>query len=256
MLEIAGGPADMTASKEIAKVMVQNARESAAGEESGAMMTRVAFAVSQLEEDAVQWWRLIDRTLTWQEFRHLFMDKYFLLIFRHALEHDFLQLTQRGITVIEYEAEFSELARYALELVPDEETRIRRFLRGLKITLQHRNQDSVSHQNQEIVAFPLKHEEQNSEVDKEKGYKIVVDRSMVDNSDVMKTVVDRFVVDNSDVMKTEVDAWNIDFHARALSSTCKDENKRKSQVLSIVPCLLQVGDGDGDGHGDEEILFG
>ncbi|KAH7833163.1 hypothetical protein Vadar_003605 [Vaccinium darrowii] len=107
----------MTASEEMAKVMVQNARESAAGEEFEAMMVLrefqkqnpPVFQVSQLEEDAVQWWRLIDRTLTWQEFRHLFMDKYFPLIFRHALEHDFLQLTQRGITVIEYEAEVSLL---------------------------------------------------------------------------------------------------------------------------------------------------
>jgi hypothetical protein len=208
VLESAGGPADMTASEEMAKVMVQTARESAAGEESEAMMvlhefqkqnppvfrgwpepklaehwlsqmekilnsmcitddqTRVSFAVSQLEEDAVQWWRLIDRTLTWQEFRHLFMDKYFPLIFRHALEHDFLQLTQRGITVIEYEAEFSELARYALELVPDEETRIRRFLRGLKIALQHRVSLLDLHSYSEAVHRALVAEQ---ELDNEKS---------------------------------------------------------------------------------------
>ncbi|XP_058189892.1 uncharacterized protein LOC131307415 isoform X1 [Rhododendron vialii] len=203
------GPADIVALVEMAKVMVQNAREPAAGKESKAMVvlrefqkqnppvfrgwpepklaeywlsqmerilnsmsitddqTRVSLAASQLEEDAVQWWRLIDRTLTWQEFRDLFIDKYFPLIFRHALENDFLQLVQRGITVTEYEAEFSELARYAHELVPDEETRIRRFLRGLKVALRRRVSLLDLHSYSEAVNRALAVEE---ELDNKKSF--------------------------------------------------------------------------------------
>ena len=55
--------------------------------------------------------------MTWAEFHDLFMGKYFPDTARHAKTQEFLELKQRTMTVLEYEAIFTELARLADDYV-------------------------------------------------------------------------------------------------------------------------------------------
>ena len=40
--------------------------------------------------------------MTWEEFRELFMGKFFSAFARHAKAREFLELKQEGMTVVEY----------------------------------------------------------------------------------------------------------------------------------------------------------
>ena len=51
-------------------------------------------------------------TITWDDFRRIFMGKYFLACARHAKAREFLELRQGTMTVLEYVARFTELARF------------------------------------------------------------------------------------------------------------------------------------------------
>ena len=48
--------------------------------------------------------------MMWEEFRELFMGKYFPTYVRHAKARMFLKLKQGTITLLEYVAKFTELS--------------------------------------------------------------------------------------------------------------------------------------------------
>ena len=80
--------------------------------------TRIRLAMFKLESESQVWWdwAKVSRdleTMAWAEFHELFMGKYFLATARHAKAQEFLELRQRTMTVIEYVAKFTELARFA-----------------------------------------------------------------------------------------------------------------------------------------------
>ena len=50
--------------------------------------------------------------MTWGEFKELFMGKFFPTLARHAKAREFLELKQGNMTVLEYVAKFTELARF------------------------------------------------------------------------------------------------------------------------------------------------
>ena len=56
---------------------------------------------------------------------------------RQQMQESFLRLTQGSRTVIQYEAEFSALARYAPQLVGTVDEKCYRFLRGLRDELRY-----------------------------------------------------------------------------------------------------------------------
>ena len=56
---------------------------------------------------------------------------------RQQMQESFLRLTQGSRSVVQYEAEFLALARYAPQLIPTVEERCYRFLRGLREELRH-----------------------------------------------------------------------------------------------------------------------
>ncbi|OVA07382.1 zinc finger protein [Macleaya cordata] len=95
------------------------------------------FAAFQLVEDALDWWEsrsqdLDTTTLTWQQFQAMFFDQYFPQSARMAMEKEFQDLRQKDDqTVVEFEREFSRLALYAPGLIPTEQSKIQKFLRGL-----------------------------------------------------------------------------------------------------------------------------
>ena len=50
--------------------------------------------------------------MTWEDFRELFIDKFFTASTRHAKAREFLDLKQGTMTVLEYVAKLIELAHF------------------------------------------------------------------------------------------------------------------------------------------------
>ena len=76
--------------------------------------------------------------MTWAEFHGLFMSKYFLATARHAKAQEFLELRQGTMTVMDYVARFTELARFANDYVATNIAKVRRFENGLKLSIRGR----------------------------------------------------------------------------------------------------------------------
>ena len=105
--------------------------------------TTIRLAASQLEGEARVWWRCVRTSrdlevMTWAEFQELFMGKYFPETTRHAKAQEFLELKQRAMTVMDYVARFTELARFADDYVATDLAKVRRFENGLKLSIRGR----------------------------------------------------------------------------------------------------------------------
>ena len=105
--------------------------------------TRIRLAAFQLEGEARVWWRWVRtsrdlKEMTWAEFHDLFMDKYFPDIARHVKAQEFLELRQGTMTVMDYMAKFTELARFSEDYVATDMAKVRRFENGLKLSIRGR----------------------------------------------------------------------------------------------------------------------
>ena len=105
--------------------------------------TKIRLAVFQLEGEAQVWWNWAKTSrdleaMTWAEFQELFMGKYFPDIARHAKAQEFLELKQGTMTVMEYVARFTELARFADDYVATDMAKVRGFENGLKLSIRSR----------------------------------------------------------------------------------------------------------------------
>ena len=105
--------------------------------------TRIRLAAFQLEGEAQVWWNWAKTSrdleaMTWVEFQELFMGKYFPDTARHAKAQEFLELKQGTMTVMEYVARFTELARFADDYVATDMTKVRRFENGLNLSIRGR----------------------------------------------------------------------------------------------------------------------
>ena len=76
--------------------------------------------------------------MTWAEFHDLFMGKYFLDTARHAKAQEFLELKQGTMTVLEYVARFTELARFIDDYVATDMAKVKGFENGLRLSIQGR----------------------------------------------------------------------------------------------------------------------
>ena len=74
--------------------------------------------------------------MTWEKFRELFVGKYFPASTRHAKSRDFLELKQGMMTVLEYVAKFTELARFVNDYVAIDMTKVRKLVNGRKLSIQ------------------------------------------------------------------------------------------------------------------------
>ena len=104
---------------------------------------KVKFAVFQLEGSVRDWWRIIDQkwdlegTLrTWENFKSDFKSKFIPILVQEKKEEEFINLKQGNMTMVQYEARFTKLSKYALDIVKTEEKRKRRFLQGLTLEIQ------------------------------------------------------------------------------------------------------------------------
>ena len=67
------------------------------------------------------------------------MGKYFLDTARHAKAQEFLELKQGTMTMIEYVAKFTELARFVDNYVATDLAKVRRFENALRLSIRGRN---------------------------------------------------------------------------------------------------------------------
>ena len=105
--------------------------------------TRIRLVAFQLEGDAQVWWNWAKtfrdlEAMTRAEFQELFMGKYFLDNARHVKAQEFLELRQGTMTVMEYVARFTELARFSDDYVAIDVAKVRRFDNGLKLPIRGR----------------------------------------------------------------------------------------------------------------------
>ena len=105
--------------------------------------TRIRLAAFQLEGEAQVWWNWVKTSrdleaMTWAEFQELFMGKYFPDTARQEKAQEFLELKQRTMTVMDYVARFTELARFADDYVATDMAKVRRFENGLKLSIRGR----------------------------------------------------------------------------------------------------------------------
>ena len=66
------------------------------------------------------------------------MGKYFPDTARHVKAQEFLELKQGAMTVMDYVARFTELARFADDYVATDMAKVRRFKNGLKLSIRAR----------------------------------------------------------------------------------------------------------------------
>ncbi|MQL94438.1 hypothetical protein Taro_027093 [Colocasia esculenta] len=100
----------------------------------------------EAQERADVWWASSLRTrfkdgainVAWDEFVMLFRAKFILKHIQDRMEQEFLSLTQGSMTVLEYEARFAELSKYAPHIMTDEHRKAKKFVMGLKPSLRTR----------------------------------------------------------------------------------------------------------------------
>ncbi|XP_059639273.1 uncharacterized protein LOC132281596 [Cornus florida] len=78
---------------------------------------KVCMASSLLFDEADHWWDIIKArhnvgTMTWQVFEEHFYAQYFRQVVRESKLQEFINLSQRDMTVSQYEIKFSELSRF------------------------------------------------------------------------------------------------------------------------------------------------
>ncbi|MQM04757.1 hypothetical protein Taro_037567 [Colocasia esculenta] len=76
--------------------------------------------------------------MAWDAFVRLFRAKFVPEHIQDKMEQEFISLTQGSMTVLEYEARFSELSKYAPHIVEDERRKTKKFVMGLKPSLRTR----------------------------------------------------------------------------------------------------------------------
>ncbi|MQL78603.1 hypothetical protein Taro_011050 [Colocasia esculenta] len=107
---------------------------------------KVTLATYMLQERADVWWASLLCTwfedgaidVAWDEFVRLFRAKFVPEHVQDRMEQEFLSLAQGSMTMLEYEARFSELSKYAPHIVADERRKTKKFVMGLKPSLRTR----------------------------------------------------------------------------------------------------------------------
>ena len=103
--------------------------------------TRIRLATFRLEGESQIWWDWVRvsrdlETTTWGDFRELFIGKFFLTSARHAKAREFLELKQGNMTILEYVAKFTELARFRDDYVATYMAKVRKFEDVLKLSIR------------------------------------------------------------------------------------------------------------------------
>ncbi|XP_020203840.1 uncharacterized protein LOC109789333 [Cajanus cajan] len=103
---------------------------------------KIVYAVYMLVGEASFWWKgsqammeARGEVVNWENFRKVFLEKYFPDSSRYAKEAEFLRLQQGNMSVQEYVVKFEHLARYYSQAIT-EAWRCRKFSEGLRYELK------------------------------------------------------------------------------------------------------------------------
>ena len=107
---------------------------------------KFSFASFILKGEAEHWWRSTKKTLpleedeilTWIIFLDAFYEKYFPESVQDEKEVEFMELIQGNKTVLQYEAKFTKLARFASHVVSNDVRKAKKFQRGLRPSIRTR----------------------------------------------------------------------------------------------------------------------
>ena len=103
--------------------------------------TKIKLPAFQLEGESQIWWDWVKASrdlevMTWEEFRELFMSKFFPSSARHVKAWEFLELREGTMTVLEYVAKFTILARFVDDYVATDMAKVRKFEDVLKLSIR------------------------------------------------------------------------------------------------------------------------
>ncbi|KAI0511903.1 hypothetical protein KFK09_012537 [Dendrobium nobile] len=107
---------------------------------------KVPLAVFLLDGEAEHWWvgqqeakfqGRLNSLISWEEFSEVFRSWFVPPSAQQQMQESFLRLVQGSRTVLQYEAKFTALARYAPQLVSTSTEKCYRFMRGLRDSLRH-----------------------------------------------------------------------------------------------------------------------
>ncbi|XP_028075781.1 uncharacterized protein LOC114278013 [Camellia sinensis] len=96
---------------------------------------KVQLAAFTFEDDARRWWMLVrdeNKDITCARFLEIFYEKYFPQCVRVRKVPEFMELKQGNKSVTEYEAQFTELARFAPHMVDTDYKKASQFEGGLR----------------------------------------------------------------------------------------------------------------------------
>ena len=93
-------------------------------------------AISLLQDDAYQWWVFVTRTtppenITYEFFIEKLRKQYVGRIYLSNMRRELYNLKQSQMSVTEYQREFTQLSKYAPEMLVTEEEKCRKFEDGL-----------------------------------------------------------------------------------------------------------------------------
>jgi hypothetical protein len=101
---------------------------------------KVMYAAYKFTGIAARWWETKEKLLTrdlmgveisWTLFKKEFYDRFFPKAQQKLRAREFQNLVQGNLTVELYAAKFMELARFAINMVPDDESMAEKFQEGL-----------------------------------------------------------------------------------------------------------------------------
>ncbi|XP_073061860.1 uncharacterized protein [Primulina eburnea] len=109
---------------------------------------RVRCIIYLLKGNASLWWEGAERgvniaTLTWEEFKRVFYDKYFTSDVCSRLKRELMSLRQGDWSVAEFVQKFDRGCHFGPLIVNDAAEKLRHFLDGLSLTIQHDSQQSL-----------------------------------------------------------------------------------------------------------------
>ncbi|RVW58028.1 hypothetical protein CK203_114204 [Vitis vinifera] len=121
---------------------------------------RVSLASFMLRDEADNWWDMIKTTqdvtkMVWMQFEELLLSNYFPEAVRRQKRAEFIHLVQRNMTVTEYAAKFTQLSRYAPNVVADEQMRAEQFQEGLRLNIRAQVAPFMLRTYSEVVARAL-----------------------------------------------------------------------------------------------------
>ncbi len=110
---------------------------------------KVKFATYMLEGLAEFWWKSekrlllggrtkIEAPITWDKFVESFYEHYFTKTFRAKQAKLFMGFQQGSLSVVEYEAKFTELSRFSPHMVDTEEHKVDKLFDGLNFNFKER----------------------------------------------------------------------------------------------------------------------